>query len=141
MSQTARPTSPHLGIYRWRVNMWQSVLHRLTGLFLCLGALLLAWGLISAATGAAAWATFTAFCGTGVGFIVLIAWTWALLFHLCNGIQHLFRDTGTGYDAAQRDHSRAPSYFATGWIVIAASVALTAVVWICLFVRASGGAA
>ena len=54
MSQTARPISPHLGTYRWRVNMWQSVLHRLTGLFLCLGALLLAWGLIAAATGAEA---------------------------------------------------------------------------------------
>lgn len=141
MSQTARPLSPHLGIYRWRVNMWQSVLHRLTGLLLCLGALLLAWGLVAAATSATAWAGFTAFCASGIGRVLLIFWTWALLFHLCNGVQHLFRDTGIGYDAAQRDHSRTPSYFATGWIVIAASVVLTALVWICLVLRAGGGAA
>ncbi|HXD84246.1 MAG TPA: succinate dehydrogenase, cytochrome b556 subunit [Rudaea sp.] len=141
MSQTARPTSPHLGIYRWRVNMWQSVLHRLTGLFLCVGSLLVAWGLIAAASGAEAWSMFAAFCASGIGVTLLIAWTWSLLFHLCNGIQHLFRDTGMGYDAAQRDHSRTPSYFATGWMVIAVSVALTALVWIGLFLRANGGAA
>jgi len=141
MNQIARPLSPHLGIYRWRVNMWQSVLHRLTGLFLCLGALLLTWGLIAAATGPYAWEAFAGFCASGLGVALLFAWTWALLFHLCNGIQHLFRDAGMGYDAAQRDHSRTPSYFATGWIVIAVSVVLTALVWIGLFARASGGAA
>ena len=141
MSQSARPLSPHLGIYRWRVNMWQSVLHRLTGLFLCLGALLLAWGLIAAASDANAWNAFADFCASGIGYGLLILWTWALLFHLCNGIQHLFRDGGTGFDAAQRDHSRAPSYFATGWIIVAASFVLTALVWACLLLRANGGAA
>ncbi len=141
MSQSARPLSPHLGIYRWRVNMWQSVLHRLTGLFLCLAALLLAWGLSAAASGAVAWNAFADFSASGIGHVLSILWTWALLFHLCNGIQHLFRDGGMGYDAAQRDHSRTPKYFATGWIVIFLSVALTVLVWICFFVRANGGAA
>ena len=141
MSQIARPTSPHLGIYRWRVNMWQSVLHRLTGLFLCVGALLLAWALIAAATGAEAWGTFAGFCTSGFGLALLIAWTWALLFHLCNGIQHLFRDTGMGYDAAQRDHSRTPTYFAAGWMVIVASFVLTALVWAWLLLGPNGGAA
>jgi len=141
MSQTARPLSPHLQIYRWRVNMLQSTLHRLSGLFLCLGGLLLAWGLIAAACNAGAWAAFAAFCGSPFGIALLIAWTWALLFHLCNGIQHLYRDAGMGYDAAQRDHMRTPSYFAMGWVVIAVSLILTALVWICVFARASGGAA
>ncbi|MDE1961192.1 MAG: succinate dehydrogenase, cytochrome b556 subunit, partial [Xanthomonadaceae bacterium] len=75
MSQTARPLSPHLGIYRWRVNMWQSVLHRLTGLFLCLGALWLAWGLFAAASGADAWNAFADFCASGIGNGLLILWT------------------------------------------------------------------
>ena len=95
-----RPLSPHVGIYRWRVNMLQSTLHRLTGLFLCLGALLVAWGLIAAATSAAAWNSFAGFCGSWFGVLLLVLWTWSLLFHLCNGIQHLLRDTvlstGTG---------------------------------------------
>ena len=85
----SRPTSPHLGIYRWRVNMLQSTLHRLTGLFLCLGALLVAWGLVAAATSDAAWSRFVAFCGSWIGLVLLFLWTWSLLFHLVNGIQHL----------------------------------------------------
>ncbi len=137
----ARPLSPHLGIYRWRVNMWQSTLHRVTGLFLCLGALLVTWGLIAAASGEAAWNVFAGFCGSWIGILLLILWTWSLWFHLCNGIQHLFRDAGRGFDAAQRDHARPPDYFATGWIVIAASVVLTILVWVVLIVRASGAAA
>ncbi|MBS0569358.1 MAG: succinate dehydrogenase, cytochrome b556 subunit [Proteobacteria bacterium] len=141
MTQTARPLSPHLQIYRWRVNMLQSTLHRLSGLFLCLGGLLLAWGLIAAASSAQAWSTFATFCGSPIGLVLFIAWSWALLFHLCNGIQHLFRDAGMGYDVPLRDHAKTPSYFATGWLVIAISVALTVVVWVCYFLRANGGAA
>lgn len=141
MTAPARPLSPHLGIYRWRVNMLQSVLHRLTGMFLCAGALLVTWGLIAAASGADAWSTYIGFCSSWMGCALLIAWSWALLFHLCNGIQHLFRDAGMGFDAAQRDHMRTPSYFAAGWAVIAASVVLTVVFWACVFMRATGGTA
>jgi succinate dehydrogenase / fumarate reductase cytochrome b subunit len=139
MTQAARPLSPHLQIYRWRVNMLQSTLHRLSGLFLCLGGLLLAWGLIAAASNAEAWASFAAFCGSMVGLVLLIAWSWALLFHLCNGIHHLFRDAGMGYDAALRDHMRTPSYFATGWFVIGVSIVLTVLVWVAFFLRMNGG--
>jgi succinate dehydrogenase / fumarate reductase cytochrome b subunit len=110
-------------------------------MFLCLGALLLAWGLLAAASGAEEWNAFSAFCSGVVGFGLLVAFSWALLFHLCNGIQHLFRDGGMGFDTAQRDHMHTPSYFATGWIVVAASVVLTALVWACLWLGASGGAA
>ncbi|HET7556820.1 MAG TPA: succinate dehydrogenase, cytochrome b556 subunit, partial [Rhodanobacteraceae bacterium] len=49
-----RPLSPHLGIYEWRITMALSVLHRLTGIFLCLGAVLVTWGLIALAAGEAA---------------------------------------------------------------------------------------
>ena len=136
-----RPLSPHLGIYRWRVNMLQSTLHRLTGLFLCLGALLVAWGLIAAASSGAAWNTFSTFCGSLVGQILLFLWTWSLLFHLCNGIQHLVRDAGRGFGPPRRDRSFAPSYWAAGWAVIAISVVLTVLVWILLVLRMAGGAA
>lgn len=136
-----RPLSPHLGIYRWRVNMLQSTLHRLTGLFLCLGTLLVTWGLIAAASSGAAWNTFSVFCGSLVGQILLFLWTWSLLFHLCNGIQHLVRDAGRGFGPPHRDRSFAPSYWAAGWVVIATSVALTVLVWILLILRMAGGAA
>lgn len=136
-----RPLSPHLGIYRWRVNMLQSTLHRLTGLFLCLGTLLVAWGLIAAATSSAAWDTFAGFSGSLGGEILLFLWTWALLFHLCNGIQHLLRDMGKGFGPPRRDRTFAPSYWPAGWVVIALSVVLTLLVWVLLIVRMTGGAA
>ncbi|KAA0911084.1 succinate dehydrogenase, cytochrome b556 subunit [Pusillimonas sp. ANT_WB101] len=137
MSNT-RPLSPHLGIYRWRVNMLQSTLHRLTGLFLCLGALLVAWGLIAAATGESAWHTFAWFCSSWFGVLLLILWTWSLLFHLCNGIQHLARDMGKNFGPPTRDRTRNPVYWATGWMVIGVSVLLTLVVWVALALQTGG---
>lgn len=136
-----RPLSPHLGIYRWRVNMWQSTLHRLTGMYISLGALLVTWGLIAAASGGAAWHVFAGFCGSWIGQILLFLWTWALLFHLCNGIQHLVRDTGRNFGPPRRDRSFPPSYWPTGWFVIGLSVVLAVLVWILLILRVAGGAA
>lgn len=138
---TTRPLSPHLGIYRWRVNMLQSTLHRLTGLFLCFGALLVTWALIAAASGASAWNVFAGFWTSWIGLVLLFLWMWSLWFHLCSGIQHLFRDAGRGYGPAQRDRTHSPSYWKTGWIVIAVSVALTVLVWVLLVLRIGGGAA
>lgn len=135
-----RPLSPHLGIYRWRVNMLQSTLHRLTGLFLSLGTLLVAWGLIAAASSGEAWNTFAAFSGSWIGLILTFAWTWALLFHLCNGIYHLLHDAGQNFGPPRRDRTHAPVYWKSGWIVIVISVVLTVLVWILLAVRMQGGA-
>lgn len=137
----SRPTSPHLGIYRWRVNMLQSTLHRLTGLFLCLGALLVMWGLLAAASGAAAWNAFAEFCASWIGLVLLFLWTWSLLFHLCNGIQHLLRDMGLNYGPANRDRTHNPDYWPAGWAITVVSVVLTVLVWVLLLLHVSGGAA
>lgn len=137
----SRPLSPHLGIYRWRVNMLQSTLHRLTGLFLCLGTLLVVWGLIAAASSGAAWTTFAAFCGSWIGLVLLFLWTWSLLFHLCNGVQHLLRDAGVNYGPANRDRTHDPVYWSAGWMIIAISMALTVLTWVLLLVHVAGGAA
>lgn len=134
-----RPLSPHLGIYRWRVNMLQSTLHRLTGLFLCVGALLLTWGLIAAASSADTWHVFAGFCGSWFGILLLVLWTWSLSFHLCNGIQHLVRDMGHNFGPPTRDRTHNPVYWSTGWIVIGVSVALTVLVWAILILRTGGG--
>lgn len=138
---TSRPLSPHLGIYRWRVNMLQSTLHRLTGLFLCAGALLFAWGLLAVASGGAGWERFAAFCGSLVGMILLCAWTWSLLYHLCNGVYHLLHDAGRRFGPPRREREFAPAYWKDGWIVIALSLVLTALVWVFLVLHATGGAA
>ena len=44
-----RPLSPHLGIYRFQWTMALSILHRLTGVALGAGLVLLTWWLVAAA--------------------------------------------------------------------------------------------
>lgn len=137
-----RPISPHLGIYRWRINMVQSSLHRLTGLLLSVGALVFTWGLLAAATGPDAWRLFAEFSGSAIGLVVWFAWIWALLFHLCNGIQHLLHSLAWDYgQQAMRDRTKNPSYWTTGWVVVGVSTALTVLVWVVLVIRLTGGAA
>lgn len=136
-----RPLSPHLGIYRWRVNMLQSVLHRLTGMFVAVGALLVLWGLIAAASSDAAWAAFATFCGSWLGLVLLFGWTWSLWFHLVNGVQHLFRDAGQGFGPPRRDREFSPSYWSAGWGVIAISVVLGVATFALMLMRIHGGAA
>src|SRR4030095_16820965 len=56
-----RPLSPHLQTYRWTLTMALSIVHRATGIALYVGTLLLAWWLIAAASGPAAYAHVLAF--------------------------------------------------------------------------------
>jgi succinate dehydrogenase / fumarate reductase cytochrome b subunit len=103
-----------------------SILHRVTGLALFIGTLLWVWWLIAAAVGDDAFASAQWFLGSWLGQILLLGWTWALFFHLANGIRHLFWDIGKGYEI--------PTINATGWAVVAFSVAMTAFVWVAGYV-------
>ena len=46
-----RPTSPHLGIYRWQIGNTLSILHRLTGVALALGLIALCYWFVALASG------------------------------------------------------------------------------------------
>lgn len=93
-----RPLSPHLQIYRPMMTMMMSIVHRLTGVALYLGTLLVAWWLVATAVGADAYAFYQAVAGSLFGRIVLIGFTWALLHHMLGGIRHLIWDAGYGFD-------------------------------------------
>jgi len=125
MSDAQRPLSPHLDIYKWQVTMASSILHRATGVGLGGGMLVLAWWLIAAASGADYYEMVSGLLTSIIGRIVLLAFTWALFFHLCNGIRHLFWDIGMGYDVVTATRS--------AWAVIGASVVLTLVAWVAAY--------
>ena len=91
-----RPLSPHLAIYRPTITMMMSIIHRLTGLALYVGTLLLAVWLISAALGDAQFAAVQGFMGSILGRLILLGYTWALLHHMLGGIRHFIWDTGAG---------------------------------------------
>jgi len=132
MTPTNRPLSPHLSIYRPQLTSTLSVLHRATGMGLALGSLMLAWWLIAAATGPEAYAGFAWFAGSWIGMLVLFGFTYALFYHLCNGIRHLRWDAVRGFDL--------PSVYRSGWLVVWCSIGLTVLAWI-VGLSLRGGAA
>lgn len=125
MANVERPLSPHLQIYRWPVTMATSILHRATGCGLAAGTLLLAWWLAAAAAGPEYYAMVQVCLGSWFGKLVLLGFSWALFYHLLNGIRHLFWDAGHGYSIPVANRS--------GWAVIIGSVVLTALAWALAF--------
>ena len=121
MSPTARPLSPHLQVYRRQIQMVTSILHRITGVILVVGSLLVAAVLLALASGAEPWARAQDLAGSWFGLLVLVGWTWALAYHWINGIRHLLQDAGWGYSI--------PQFVRNGWISVFGSLALTLLVW------------
>lgn len=96
-AQPARPLSPHLGIYHWAPTMIVSIGHRITGVGLAAGLLVLAWWLVSISNGPDAYQDFYDAAGSPLGLLVLLGFAWALIFHLLQGIRHLAWDLGYGF--------------------------------------------
>ena len=124
-----RPLSPFM-TYRWTLTMAMSIVHRITGIALYAGTLLMAWWLIATASGPGAYATLQAFTSSWIGRVVVFGYTWALLHHMLGGIRHLIWDLGYGFGPSERE-----------WLTRAAlfgSISLTIVVWIIAYLAGGG---
>lgn len=121
MATPQRPLSPHLQVYRWQITMTLSILHRVTGVALAIGAFGIAWWLLAIAGGAESYAQFTALAASWPGRIVLIGSSYGLIYHLLNGLRHMLWDTGWGF--------RIQQFYATGWTVVVLSFVLTGALW------------
>jgi succinate dehydrogenase / fumarate reductase, cytochrome b subunit len=117
-----RPLSPHLQVYRWPISMALSIAHRVTGVGLGVGTLLLTWWLIAAAVSENAFAAVQWFLATPIGLLLLFGWTLALFFHFFAGIRHLAWDAGYGFEQ--------PWYDRTGWTVVIATGLATLLLWV-----------
>jgi len=122
MASQNRPLSPHLQVYRPQITSVLSILHRITGVALAVGSLLLVYWIIAAAVGPEAFDTAQTLIGSFVGRLLLFGWTFALFFHLVNGIRHLFWDMGWGFELK--------TVSVTGWTAIIAAVLLTLIAWV-----------
>ena len=119
----SKPTSPHLQIYRWNISSIASIMHRLTGVALYFSILAIAW--------------FIVYYTYNIGSIsekencecasmlilniifygAIIAITFSLYYHFCNGIRHLFWDIGKGFELKTAKK--------TGYLVIFLALLLT----------------
>lgn len=116
-----RPLSPHLSVYRFTVTMTMSILHRVTGCGLYLGALLLAWFLIATSMDAAAFGVVSSFLTSIVGRFILFGFSWALFHHGLGGVRHMIWDAGYGLETPEREW--------LAWATLIGGFALTILVW------------
>jgi len=93
-----RPLSPHLQIYRPMLTMMMSIMHRITGVGLYFGIILLVWWLTAASISDSYFAFVQGFFGHWFGRLLLFGFTWALIHHALGGLRHLLWDTGRGFD-------------------------------------------
>lgn len=118
----ARPLSPHLTVYRPPITMTMSIIHRITGMALYAGTLLVAWWLIAASTSEGYFDFVNGIFGSWFGRLVLFGYTWALMQHLLGGLRHFVWDTGHGLEK----HTASK----IAWATLAGSIVLTLAVWI-----------
>ncbi len=130
MATDNRPLSPHLQVYKPQLTSILSITHRGTGVFLSIGALLLAGWLLALATSPASFAKMQSLLVTWYGQLALLAWAFSFYYHLANGIRHLFWDAGIGLEIE--------TTYKTGYVTIVASLALTAIT---VYFSCAGGAA
>lgn len=117
-----RPLSPHLQIYRPLFTMMMSIVHRITGVGLYFGTVILVWWLLAAATSPSAFATFGAIAGSPIGLLVLFGFTWALLHHALGGVRHFIWDFIHGFGPTER--------ILLAKATLAGSVGLTVILWV-----------
>ena len=115
-----RPLSPHLQIYRLPLTAKLSILHRITGVGMALGAILVVWRFAAGAVSPEASAVADAVLTSWLGNLVLLGSLWALMYHACNGIRHLVWDAGFGFDLELTEKAN--------YAVLAGSVVLTLLV-------------
>jgi succinate dehydrogenase / fumarate reductase cytochrome b subunit len=120
-----RPLSPHLGIYRKQITSVMSIFHRITGIVLSGGMLLIAAWLWAAAYSEDCFSWMYNLLTSLPGKLFLIAWSLAFFYHLSNGIRHLYWDAGKGLTI--------PSVYTSGRVALILTVALTAGVWYLAF--------
>ena len=111
--------------YRFQITSLLSIVHRLTGIALAVGSILLAWWLVAVAAGGEVFAVTHALIASPVGVLLLFGWSVAFFYHLCSGIRHLAWDAGYGFEIRTAARS--------GYAVIVMTALLTLLAWIYVF--------
>ena len=125
-SNKDRPISPHLDIYKLPLTALMSISHRITGVGLGFGLVLMVLTLVAVASGEETYTFYQVHLSAWYGQAVLFLFSFALYFHLCHGIRHLFWDAGAGFN---KDDANKFSK-----LTIVAAVLLTLLTWFVVLV-------
>ena len=120
-----RPLSPHLQVYRLPLPALMSISHRLSGIVLSTGTVLVAAWLMMLAAGETSFALVQSVVDHPLSQLVLFGYSVALFYHACNGVRHLFWDAVIGVNI--------PAIYASGRFAIALAVVLTGLFWAVIY--------
>ena len=131
MANRERPLSPcMLGqTYRFQLTSLLSILFRIAGIGITVGAFVFAWWLLAVAQGGDAYERAAACLASPVGMVALFLFSLGMVYHLLAGIRHLLWDAGWGFEL--------PEVYRSGYAVVGLTLVLTAAIW---FVALRGGA-
>ena len=98
LPERLRPLSPNIQLYRPQLTSVLSILNRLTGILLSVGAVALVIWLLAAAAGPQAYTVVQTALVSWIGQVILFGCTFAFFFHFLGGIRHLVWDTVHGFE-------------------------------------------
>jgi succinate dehydrogenase / fumarate reductase, cytochrome b subunit len=93
-----RPLSPHLGVYRLPLTALLSISHRISGVLLSLGLILLLYILFAVAGGEDNYTRMQALFSKWPLQILIWGFILALCLHLFHGLRHLIWDAGESFE-------------------------------------------
>jgi len=131
MANTNRPLSPHIQVYKWQITMLLSITHRATGIALCAAVPFLMFWIWGLAGSASDYQLVQSFYASFFGRLVLLIFSASLIYHLCNGVRHLYWDIGRGLEL--------PAVYNSGRAVLIATGVLTVLLWTAAYIVAGGG--
>ena len=122
-----RPLSPHLQIYKPQITSMLSILHRATSIALSIGSVILVLWIVALTLGQNTYLMYSNLINNWFAKLIIFGFTFALFYHLSNGIRHLFWDAGYGYDLKHA--------YISGVAVIISSLSLTSITWLIVYLR------
>ena len=117
-----RPLSPHLSIHKKVLTALFSIFHRITGIGLSLGSILIAVWFLLISLGPNYFIYFEMISKNILFKFILLIWTIGIFYHLYNGCRKLYWSFGIGMDLT--------TVYRSGYIVLFLTLVSTIVVWV-----------
>ena len=117
-----RPLSPHLTIHKKVLTAVFSIFHRITGIGLSIGSILMAIWISLIALGPNYFFIFESIAATLIFKIILFLWTLGVFYHLFNGIRYLFWTYGLGMELK--------TVYTSGYAILVLTFIATIFVWV-----------
>tara|TARA_Y100001936_G_scaffold198261_1_gene199304 strand:+ start:36 stop:407 length:372 start_codon:yes stop_codon:yes gene_type:complete len=117
-----RPLSPHLSIHKKVLTALFSIFHRITGIGLSLGSILIAIWFLLISLGPNYFIYFEIISKNILFKFILLIWTIGIFYHLYNGCRKLYWSFGIGMDLI--------TVYRSGYIVLFLTLSSTIAVWL-----------